>query len=217
MPAIDIDRNAAHEAAKHELAKAIYPKDSPRQLVRDWVEDLLYRLALKGSSVPGGWLAITAVLTALAIAVVAGIRVARRTMHTHRNTDLQLFDTNLLSAAQHRTSAESHAAAGNWTAAIRHRVRAVARELEERNILNPAPGRTASELARDAGTSLPDLSPELVTAAMVFNDVTYGGRRGTPEEYQMIVNLDDHLRTRSPATPPEVVHPAESGSWAQVE
>lgn len=138
-------------------------------------------------------------------------------MHTHRNTDLQLFDTNLLSAAQHRTSAESHAAAGNWTAAIRHRVRAVARELEERNILNPAPGRTASELARDAGTSLPDLSPELVTAAMVFNDVTYGGRRGTPEEYQMIVNLDDHLRTRSPATPPEVVHPAESGSWAQVE
>ena len=59
-----------------------------------------------------------------------------------------------LTAAQHRATAESYAAEGNWAAAIRHRLRAVARQLEETGVLNPAPGRTANELARDAGTAL---------------------------------------------------------------
>ncbi|MGZ5226857.1 MAG: hypothetical protein ACXWCS_22085, partial [Burkholderiales bacterium] len=39
---------------------------------------------------------------------------------------------------------ESYAVQGEWAAAIRHRLRAVARQLEETGILNPAPGRTAN-------------------------------------------------------------------------
>ena len=88
---------------------------------------------------------------------------------------------------------------GNWAAAIRHRLRAVARELEETGVLNPAPGRTANELAADAGEALPHLAGELIQAATAFNDVTYGERPGTQAAYQMIADLDDHLRSRSPA------------------
>lgn len=200
MPTIDIDRDAAREAAQHELAKAIYPKPSPAQRFHDWVDDLLYRLLDKASTVPGGWLTITMLLIALVIGLVIAYRIARQTMRTQRGGDYRLFDTGQLSAAQHRAAAERSAADGNWAAAIRHRLRAIARDFEETGLLEPAPGRTANELAREAGGRLPHLAIELARAAAAFNDVTYGEQPGTPAAYQLIVDLDNHL----------------SGSWAPV-
>ena len=135
-------------------------------------------------------------------------------MRTRRG-EAALFEATQLTAAQHRATAEDFAAQGDWAAAIRHRLRAVARQLEETGVLDPAPGRTATELARDAGAALPHLAGELFQAATAFNDVTYGERPGTQPEYRMIADLDEHLRSRSPAAPA----PAPAGtveSWARV-
>jgi hypothetical protein len=216
MPAIDIDREAAHEAARRELDKPIYPKAGPTQRIHEWIHELLYRLLEKGSSIPGGWFTVSVLVSLLIVAVVVAIRIARRTIRTHRGGDFQLFDSGELSAAQHRATAEDFAAQGDWTAAIRHRLRAVARALEEARILNPAPGRTANELARDAGERMPHLASEFSQAASAFNDVTYGERPGTSAAYQMIVDLDDHLRFRSAAGPPAPHQPATVDSWAPV-
>jgi Domain of unknown function (DUF4129) len=216
MPAIDIDRDAAHQAAQRELAKPVYPKGSPTQRFHEWVHELLYHVVEKGSSIPGGWFTLSVLLTLLIVAIVIAIRIARRTMRTHRGTDYQLFDTGQLSAGQHRATAEGFAAEGNWSVAIRHRLRAVARGLEETGVLNPAPGRTANELARDAGACIPHLASELSRAATAFNDVTYGEQPGTPAAYQMIVDLDDHLRFRSAAGPTGPNQPATVDSWAPV-
>lgn len=216
MPAIDIDRDAAHQAAQHELAKPIYPKASVAQRLHDWADELLYRLIEKASSVPGGWLAVTVLLIVLVVGVVIAYRIARRTMRTGRGGDYQLFDTGQLTAAQHRAEAESHAAQGNWTAAIRHRLRAIAREFEETGLLNPTPGRTANELAWQAGGRLPHLASELFRAATAFNDVTYGEQPGTPAAYQMIVDLDNHLRIQAAAGPAAVSRPDMPDSWAPV-
>ncbi|MGH3970286.1 MAG: DUF4129 domain-containing protein [Mycobacterium sp.] len=216
MPTIDIDRDAAHQAAQHELAKAIYPKASAAQRFHQWVDELLYRLLDKASSVPGGWLTIVVLLTLLVIGAVIAFRVAQQTMRTRRGADYQLFDAGQLSAAQHRAAAERFAAEGNWAAAIRHRLRAVAREFEETGLLSPTPGRTANELAREAGARLPHLASELSAAATAFNDVTYGEQPGTPAVYQMIVDLDDHLRLRSAAGLPAVSPPEMFDSWAPV-
>jgi hypothetical protein len=216
MPAIDINRDAAHQAAQRELAKTIYPKQSPTQRFHEWVHELLYRLVEKGSSIPGAWFTLSVLLTLLIVAVVIAIRVARRTIRTQHGTDYQLFDAGQLSAGQHRTAAENFAAEGNWTAAIRHRLRAVARGLEETGVLNPAPGRTANELAHYAGAGIPHLASELSRAATTFNDVTYGERPGTPAAYQMIVDLDDHLRFRSVTGLPAPNQPATVDSWAPV-
>jgi Domain of unknown function (DUF4129) len=216
MPAIDIDHDAAHQAAQRELDKPIYPKGSLTQRVHEWIHDLLFRLIEKGSSLPGGWFTLSVLFTLLIVAIVIAIRVARRTLRTHRGGDYQLFDTGQLSADQHRATAERFAAEGNWTAAIRHRLRAVARGLEETRILDPAPGRTANELARDAAARIPHLASELSQAATAFNDVTYGERPGTPTAYQMIVDLDDHLRFRSTAGRPGPDQPATVDSWAPV-
>ena len=216
MPSIDIDRDAAHQAAQIELDKPIYSKGSATQQFADWVNELLYRLLQKTSSIPGGWLTTTVLLIVLAIALVVAINVARRTMRTHRGGDYQLFESAPLTAAQHRATAESFAAQGDWAAAIRHRLRAVARQLEETGVLEPAPGRSANELARDAGAVLPHLAGELSQAATAFNDVTYGEQPGSQAAYQMIAELDDHLRSRPPAVPPPTGQAAAMESWAQV-
>ena len=216
MPSIDIDRDAAHQAAQIELGKPIYSKGSAAQQFADWVNELLYRLLQKTASIPGGWLTTTVLLILLVIAVVVAVHVARRTMRTRRGGDYLLFEAAALTAAQHRATAESFAAQGDWTAAIRHRLRAVARQLEETHVLEPAPGRTANELAGDAGAALPHLAGELSQAATAFNDVTYGERPGSQAAYQMIADLDDHLRSRTPAAPPAVGQPAALEAWAQV-
>ncbi|OBA58758.1 hypothetical protein A5647_20145 [Mycobacterium sp. 1100029.7] len=216
MPSIDIDRDSAQQIAQIELDKPIYTKASATQQMLDWVNEMLYRLLQKTASLPGGWLTTAVLLTLLAVALVVAIHIARRTMRSRRRGDHQLFEAALLTAAQHRETAERFAAEGNWTAAIRHRLRAIARQLEETGILTPAPGRTANELARDAGEVLPHLTDELSQAATAFNDVTYGEVPGTQAAYQMIVELDDHLRMRPPATASAAGHPAQAQSWAQV-
>jgi hypothetical protein len=216
VPTIDIDRDAAHEAAQRELGKPMYPKASLTDRLADWIDELLYRLADAGASLPGGWLTLSVLLILLAIAVVVAVRIARRTMRTNRGGGHALFGDHELSAAEHRATAEQFAAAANWSAAIRHRLRAVARQLEETAVLDPVPGRTATELARDAGRAIPNLAPELDRAAEAFNDVTYGERPGTEAAYRMIADLDDHLRFRSSAAQAAYSVPT-AADWAEVQ
>jgi hypothetical protein len=213
VPTIDIDRDAAHEAAQHELAKPIYPKASLIDRLKDWITELLTKLIVNASSVPGGWFTISVLLILLAIAVVVAVRIARR---TNRGGGHALFGEHELSAAEHRANAEQYAAVSNWSAAIRHRLRAVARQLEESGVLDPVPGRTATELARDAGRAIPHLAAELNRAAEAFNDVTYGERPGTEPEYRMIADLDDHLRSRTSASDVGPAAPAATDGWAEV-
>jgi hypothetical protein len=216
VPTIDIDRDAAHEAAQHELGKPIYPKASLTERLLDWIEELLYKLMVEGSSVPGGWFTITVLLILVAVAVVVAVRIARRAMRTDRGEGFSLFGEHVLSAAEHRATAEQSAAEGDWAAAIRHRLRAIARQLEEHGVLDPVPGRTATELGRDAGRAVPNLATELSRAADAFNDVTYGERPGTESAYRMVADLDERLRRHTAAAAASSVTPDATRDWAEV-
>lgn len=213
---IDIDRDAAHDAAQRELNKPIYPPESLTDRLSGWIDELIYRIVTNASMVPGGWFTIAVLLIILAIVTAVAVRIARNTMRTDRGGDFRLFGPTELSAAQHRDAAKQCAARGDWAAAIRHRLRAVARHLEETGVLVPVAGRTANELARDAGASLPGLSSELARAAATFNDVTYGEVPGTAGAYQMVSDLDDHLRLHSSAMPTGPGPNAAAPGWAEV-
>jgi hypothetical protein len=216
MPTVLIDRDEAHEAAQRELAKPVYATEGVRDRILDWFNDFLYRLQADGSEVAGGWwwFIVTVVLTLVAVAVVVAVRIALRTMRTNRKGEFHLFGTTELSATEHRATAERFAAEGDWAAAIRHRVRAIARQLEEDGVLNAIPGRTATELARDAGQSIPELVSELRFAAGAFNDVTYGEEPGLESSYRNIVILDEHIRSRRlPSTRETAAH---EDSWAHL-
>ena len=216
MPTIDIDSDAAHDAAQRELQKPIYPKPGLTERLLEWINELLYRLADAGSRIPGGWFTLSVLLIILAVAVIVAIRIAQRTMRTNRGARYALFNEHDLGAAEHRATAEQYAAAGNWAAAIRHRLRAVARQLEDTGVLDAIPGRTATELARDAGQALPALAAELAQAATSFNDVTYGERPGTKSAYQLIADLDDHLRYNTQASADVAPAAATTASWVEV-
>ncbi|MBB3601494.1 hypothetical protein FHT40_001127 [Mycolicibacterium sp. BK556] len=213
MPTIDIDRETAHELAQRELAKPIYPKTSLMDRIGEWIEELLYKIMVKGSSIPGGWLTLTVLAIVVVVALIVAVRIARRTMRTNRGKDIGLFGIHELSAAEHRATAEAYAAQGNWAAAIRHRLRAVGRQLEETGMLNPVPGRTANELARDAGELLPAFSSELRRAATVFNDVTYGEQPGTEPNYRLVADLDDTLRRHAAPSTGDPGAPAVPDTW----
>jgi hypothetical protein len=213
---VEIDRDAAHDAAQNELSKPIYPKGSLTDRLVDWLSQLVYKLIVEASSVPGGWFTLTVILLLVAVAAVVAVRIAMRTIRTNRGRDSALFGTNELTSAEHRATAEQLAAQGNWSAAIRHRLRAVARHLEETGVLNPVPGRTATELARDAGAATPGLTDELRRAAETFNDVTYGERPGTESGYRLIADLDDHLRFSTPAAADAAAASGSSDAWADV-
>jgi hypothetical protein len=215
LAAVDVDRDAARDAARHELAKPIYPRPSLTERLANWLDELLYRLMLEGSRIPGGWFTISLLILLLVVAIVVAARVAMRAMRTDRG-GVALFGNEDLSAAQHRATAEQFAARGDWAAAIRHRLRAVARHLEETGVLDPVPGRTATELARDAGAALDGFAAELRGAAVIFNDVTYGERPGTEPGYRSIVALDDHLCASSGAATGVAAEPDPTDAWAEV-
>jgi hypothetical protein len=213
---VEIDRDAAHDAAQRELSKPIYPRGSLTDRLFDWLDELLHELVVEGASVPGGWFTLTVLMLLVVVAVAIAVRIAMRTMRTSRGRDSALFGTNELTSAEHRATAEQQAAQGNWSAAIRHRLRAVARHLEETGVLNPVPGRTATELARDADAVIPGLTGELRRAAEAFNDVTYGERPGTEAGYRTVADLDHHLRFRAQATDAVATGPGSSDDWADL-
>lgn len=214
MPVIDIDRETAHDAAQRELAKPIYPKESLTDRLNEWLQELLYRVIAKGASIPGGWLTIAVLAIVVVVAFIVAVRIARRTMRTNRGGDAGLFGTRELSSAEHRATAQAYAAQGNWAAAIRHRLRAVARHLEETGLLNAVPGRTANELAADAGELLPAFGGDLRRAATVFNDVTYGEQPGTEPDYRMVAALDEALRRHAGPAGSDGDAPVVADTWA---
>lgn len=198
MPPIDIDGETAHDAAARELARPIYPKASLHEQFAEWVNDVIHRLMIGGSSLPGGWLTVVVLAALVLAAVIAAVRLARRTMG--RRGDPRLYGGPMLTAADHRERAEVFAAQRDWAAAIRQRVRAIGRQLEESGVLAPVPGRTAVELAWEAESALPDLAGQFSAAATVFNDVTYGEQTGSERNYRLVADLDDRVvREYAPA------------------
>lgn len=208
VPVLDIDRDPAHDAARHELAKPMYgTRPSPLQQFRDWIDDHVIVLLSKAAGVPGSWFTITVLAIVLGVAAAVAVRMARRAMRSNRGADYRMFASGELSAAEHRRTAEAYADRAEWAGAIRHRLRAVARSLEESGMLQPTPGRTASELARVAGAARPELAGEFVAAARIFNDVSYGGEPGSEAGYRLVAELDERLWSPASGT----VLPAGAG------
>ncbi|GGT03142.1 DUF4129 domain-containing protein [Nonomuraea spiralis] len=195
-----VDREEAARRAAEELLKPGYEKESLfDQLYRrfnQFVGDLTD--AVTGGGSTGGVIAAV-VITLIILGVIA--LVAWRLRGAARRNAMAaggLYGERVLDAAEHRRAAERLAAEGDWSEAIRERLRAIARDLEERALVDGMPGRTADELAAEAGAALPGFAAELAAAARSFDDVSYGGVPGTQAAYQAMSGLDDRLRQARP-------------------
>ena len=197
----EITRDGAREAAREELSKGMYQAERPglvEQLLDKAFELLSEGLDQARDVVPGG----PAGLIILAMVVVAAV-VAIRLRTGPLSRSAQSSDpfggvAPALTPAEHRRRADQHEAAGRHAEAIRERLRAIVRDLEERVILDPRLGRTADEFAYEGGAALPDVAADLERAARVFDDVWYGGRAATAAMVGDLRAIDQRVRAARP-------------------
>lgn len=199
---IDISGDDGRAAARRELSKGIYHEHDPglMQRVLRWILDrVLDFLNRVGDGHPAlGFLGL-AVLVFVAVVAVLAIRLKLGPLARSQAAGDALFSGQELSAAEHRAAAERFAAAAAWAEAIRERLRAIIRELEQRGLIEPRAGRTADEAAQDAGRVLPSCAAALSGSVRTFDDVWYGGREATREMYELLREVDATVRTARPA------------------
>lgn len=187
-----IGREQARELARRELAKSIY---RPSLLSR-WWHNIVRWLASLFRPVHAGepnWLAITLLAVIVVVALSAALYWLGSPSASRRARSAPVIGDKPRTAAEYRRAAEELAASGNYQGAITELVRAIAADLEAREILVARTARTADELAAEAAHAFPAESAELAAAARLFDEVRYGGRPGSRSGYDRVRSLDTRL------------------------
>lgn len=185
-----IGRRTGQRLARHELAET-----SVWQRILAWLARLVNSA---GTAVPGGWFGLIA-LAILAVLAVTGIIYWVRPATSRLARAESVLGGEPMTARDYRRAAERLAAAGDYANAIVETVRAIAADLDERGVLPRRPGRTADELAAEAGRELPGLAGDLRTAARLFDDIRYGAKDGSLAGYQLVSLVAESARTAQPA------------------
>ncbi len=189
-----ITRDGARDDARRELSRTIYTSQRPGLLRRllTWLGDELARLWDRLPAPDG---AHGLGLVGLVVLVVLVVLVARFWLGPVRRGgrpgDADLFGATARSARQLRAEAEKLAGQQAWAEAIRARMRAAVRSLEERGLSEPRPGRTLGEVGRDVAAYAPAAVGPFARATEVFADVWYGGRPPGPADYRTVAAADD--------------------------
>jgi Domain of unknown function (DUF4129) len=191
---VDPDRGQARQWALDELSRREYQDAKPSLIERalTWLQERLANLRF--GDAPSLKIGLTVAALVVAAVVAYAVYRAGGFGRTARRASVAVLTDTPVSAADHRAAADRHAAAGEWDGAVRERFRAIARELEERAVLTPQPGRTALELATGAGRELPALRAELLSGARLFDDVSYGAVPMHERDDASLRALDTHLR-----------------------
>jgi hypothetical protein len=187
-----VTRDGARRAAQEELSKRAYHRNDPSAFDRAlrWLVDRLdSALGVAARHSPGKGIGLFVIaLLVVAVIVVISARVGRvRRSVTSARPILGAETTN---AAQHRRRAEAFAREEQWARAVREWLRATARELEERGVLEPRPGRTADELCSETSAHLPTVTAELRRATSTFDGIWYGGHPASRDDEQLLRRVD---------------------------
>ena len=192
----DLTRESARDAARDELSRREYADAQPPLLVRlvgralGWLLDLVEGAA---GAVPGGTVGLLILLALIGLLVAVVVARLRPTGREGSGRAPLFAGSAVLSAAEHRALAETAASEGRFADAVRERLRAVVRDLEARGVLDARPGRTAGEVARDAGAAVPAVAHDLRRGAVVFDEVWYGGRPADAASYATLVEVDERV------------------------
>lgn len=193
------DGDEARRWAEQELSDAAYEAAQPTPIDRiaQAVGDAIARFfsgSDAGAMGPVFAVVVTIVLVAIVVIALLVFGRPRGTAKARSRAASALFGDDLArSAAALREDATALADAGRWAEAIAAAVRALARGLDERGLVEVPPGATVHAFARAASARFPDEADELATCASLFDDVRYLRRPGTREGYDEVRRLDDRL------------------------
>ncbi|MGO1770017.1 MAG: DUF4129 domain-containing protein, partial [Microbacterium sp.] len=177
------DPDEAREWAEEELSRSIYEASEPNIIDRiaGAVVDFFRSLTLSDVSTPWNPLVVVIAFAVIAALLVTGLLIWGRPRLAHRQRErssLLFGEDDQRAASELRADAEAHAAAGRWDEAVADRFRALARGLEERDIIEPLPGTTARTLAATATEFFPAHADGLHGGERAFDDVRYLRRPG---------------------------------------
>ncbi len=201
---VDLTREQAQRLAELELSDPAYRAGQPGWLQRgiEWLVEWVQRIAEgAGDAAPGGWLGI---LGLVLLTVVVALFVRWRVGPVRRSANVSFTVDPGTTSTQYRAHAEELAAAGRWDEAISERMRALVRGCQERGLIDTHPGWTADEVAQSIGERGAVDAAILGRAARAFDDVRYGGRPGSADDYAVVTRADTQLRaapSRSAGTP----------------
>jgi hypothetical protein len=151
------------------------------------------------SATPGGALGLLVIIVLLAGLAMLLIRRGRASGRAGAGRGSGLEVEPGQTADQFRAAAAAFASSGEWAQAVRARLRAVVLTLEARGDIDPRPGRTAAEVAAEAGALQPELRDLLWKGALTFGEIWYGRRPATSADDQLLQEVDAAVRRRRPA------------------
>lgn len=196
-------RGQGQQWAREELAGPEYARARPSLLQRlvAWLADRLDGVAARTGLGPGQLLALVICVAVAAVVVVVLLRRSVRLRVAREESGARtVLAGSTLSGAEHRARAAAARAEGRYDDAVRESMRAIARRLDERALLDPRPGRTADELAGEAARLLPGLTAELRAGAGAFDDVVYGSRSADAARAEQLRRLDEAVEAARPTS-----------------
>lgn len=193
----------ARRLLQEELAKSEYASSRPGLLDRaatafwDWVNSLHF------GSVEGAPALVLVVLLIVvaAVLVVVFLVYGRPRLNRRGVVDGALFgDDDARSADDLRAEARRSAAAGDHAQAIIEQFRAIARALDERDLVTTSPGTTAHAFAMQAGVPFAAFASRILDSSRIFDEVRYLDRPGTAADFEVLRTLDGELEATTPAS-----------------
>jgi hypothetical protein len=193
-PPSPIDGPSAQALARDELAKREYHRDDESFAARiaNWVIDRLDDLTHHVGSTSGfvTLLVVIALLLGLALLIWRAGPLRRSSGPMRARGDLLRPDIG----TDHRLLAERFSRDGEWALAVREWLRAAVETIETRGVLDPRPGRTGAEVAREAGALMPSAETALSTASRAFDEIWFAGRAATEADAAAARSAADAVR-----------------------
>lgn len=198
-PPVRPDAEEARRWAAEELAKAEYRDAAPSWLQTLWEDFLRWLSSLDGSAESAGPVPSPVIGIVIAVIIAIAVILARPRLNPAPRQARDVFEPDsMLGAQDYRARAEAAAASGNWGDAVVDRFRALVSSAEARSILDPQPGRTADEVARDLAVPFRHEAARLDAAARTFDAVRYGNAAANKVDYHAMTSLDTALETTRP-------------------
>ncbi|MFM9273640.1 DUF4129 domain-containing protein [Pseudarthrobacter sp. NKDBFgelt] len=193
----------ARRWAAEELSQPEYRDAAPGWVETLWENFLDWLSTLDGSADAGSTVPSTVIGLVIAVIIAAAVIIAKPRLNPKARQVKEVFEPEgELAAGDYRQRAETSAAAGRWGDAVVDRFRALVRSAEDRTILDPQPGRTADEVARDLALPFSTEGQRLDRAAGMFDAIRYGNRTADAGDYRAMAGLDDALEALKPVRRP---------------
>lgn len=201
----------ARDLLDSELSDPEYQRQFSGPL-REAVDDALRWLNQRFSDATGLHIPFGPVLVLLLVvaAIVVVLLLVRPRLQRSPASEPEVRIDAGMAAHELRARAAEHAGRGDHAEAFRDVYRAMARGAEERGLLSPQSGRTATEIALALETIFGAQDGRIRRAADDFSRSLYGGGTLTRDHYEQLAQLDQHLTAAAPAGPssgPRLVAP----------